>query len=123
MQKIIFTNSRGQSITLGNTRPFILTKIEGTGCPNTTILTSKAPGQDGKSCHGSLLEERILPITAAIVGEDMEDMYRKRQELCSIFNPKIHGKLTYINNAGVHSIDCTVESGPVTSRILHGCVD
>ncbi|RXI58991.1 phage tail family protein [Clostridium tetani] len=112
MQKIIFKNEKGQSITLGNTRPFILTKIENTGSPKTTILNSKAPGQDGCSYHGTLLEERILPITGAIVGKDIEDMYRKRQELCSIFNPKIPGTLTYINNAGEHSIDVVVDSSP-----------
>lgn len=112
MQKIIFTNSRWQSITLGNSRPFILTKIENTGSPQTTILSSKAPGQDGKSYHGSLLEERILPITGGIIGTDIEDMYKKRQELCSIFNPKVKGTLTYINDAGEHSIDVVVESSP-----------
>ncbi|AWZ48460.1 phage tail family protein [Clostridiaceae bacterium 14S0207] len=112
MQKIIFKNQRGQSITLGNTRPFILTKIENTGSPKTTILSSKAPGQDGKSYHGSLLEERILPLTGGIVGTDIEDMYRKRQKLCSIFNPKVQGKLIYINNAGEHSIDVVVEDSP-----------
>lgn len=112
MQKIIFTNSRGQSITLSNSCPFILQKVEGTGSTKTTILSSKAPGQDGKSYHGSLLEERTLPIQGAIVGEDMEDMYRKRQELCSIFNPKVPGTLTYINNAGEHSISVIVEDSP-----------
>ncbi|MCD3217825.1 phage tail family protein [Clostridium botulinum C] len=112
MQKIIFRNSRGQEITLGNSKPFILTKIEGTGSPKSTILSSKAPGQDGKSYHGSLLEERILPINGGIVGTDIEDMYRKRQELCSIFNPKIEGQLIYINDAGEHSINVVVESSP-----------
>lgn len=113
MQKIIFKNSRGQSIILSNTRPYILTKIENTGSPKTTILSSKAPGQDGKSYHGSLLEERILPITGGIVGTDIEDMYRKRQELCSVCNPKIPGKLIYINNAGEYAIDVVVEDSPV----------
>lgn len=112
MQKVIFTNSRGKSITLFNTRPFILVKIGGTGSPQTTILTTKANGQDGKTHHGTLFEERIIPIEGAIVGNNKEDMYRKRQELCSIFNPKISGKLTYVNDAGEHTIDCIVESSP-----------
>ena len=113
MQKVIFTNSRGQSIELGNSAPFILTKIEGTGGTQTTLLTSKVPGQDGKTHHGTLLEERILPIEGAIAGYSVEDMYRRRQELSSIFNPKISGTLTYINSAGEHVIDCIVESSPV----------
>ncbi|MCY6372469.1 phage tail family protein [Clostridium ganghwense] len=110
MEKIIFTNLRGQSIVLKNSGPFIIEKIEGTGSSQTTVLTSKAPSQDGRSYHGTLLEERVLPITGSIVGENVENMYRKRQELCSIFNPKIKGKLKYINNAGEHEINCIVEN-------------
>ncbi|NEZ94315.1 phage tail family protein, partial [Clostridium botulinum] len=75
MQKIIFKNERGQSIELGNSAPFILTKIE-LGSLKTTILTSKSPGQDGKTHHGTFLDERILPIEGAIVGDTVEDMYR-----------------------------------------------
>ncbi|WP_423739170.1 phage tail family protein [Clostridium sporogenes] len=112
LQKLIFKNERGQSIELGNSAPFILTKIEGTGSPKTTILTSKSPGQDGRSHHGTLLEERILPIEGAIVGDTVEDMYTKRQKLCSIFNPKINGTLTYINNASEHVINCIVDTPP-----------
>lgn len=112
MQKIIFKNENGQSIILGNTRPFLLEKIENTGSPQTTIVSSKAPNQDGKSYHGTLLEERILPVTGAIIGNSVEDMYRKRQKLCSTFNPKIQGTLIYTNNAGEHTINCVVESSP-----------
>ncbi|MHB9937901.1 phage tail protein [Clostridium sporogenes] len=111
MQKIIFKNERGQSMELGNSAPFILTKID-LGSLKTTILTSKSPGQDGKTHHGTFLDERILPIEGAIVGDTVEDMYRKRQKLCSIFNPKIKGTLTYINNASEHVINCIVDSSP-----------
>lgn len=96
---------------LGNSAPFILTKID-LGSLKTTILTSKSPGQDGKTHHGTFLDERILPIEGAIVGDTVEDMYRKRQKLCSIFNPKIKGTLTYINNASEHVINCIVDSSP-----------
>lgn len=112
MQKLIFTNSRGQSIELKNSAPFLLTKIEGTGSPKTTILTTKSPNQDGKSYHGTLLEERTLPVTGAIIGDNLEDMYKKRQLLCSIFNPKLKGTLIYINDAGVYEIECVVEDSP-----------
>lgn len=113
MEKLVFMNNRGQSIELKNSGPFLLTKIEGTGSPKTTLLTSKAPNQDGKSYHGSLLEERILPIEGAIIGDSIEDVYRKRKELCSIFNPKIPGTLTYINNYGQYRVDCVIEDSPV----------
>lgn len=112
MEKLIFTNNRGWSIELKNSGPFILTKIGGTGSPKTTLLTSKAPNQDGKSYHGTLIEERILPIEGAIIGNSIEDVYRKRKELCSIFNPKIPGTLNYINDFGEYKIDCVIEDSP-----------
>lgn len=112
MQKIIYTNSRGQSIELKNCAPFVLTKIDGTGGVKTTQLTTKSPGQDGKSHHGTLLEERTLNIEGAVIGTSVQDTYRKRQELCSIFNPKIDGTLTYTNDAGTHKINCKVEDSP-----------
>lgn len=112
MQKAIYTNSRGQSIEFKNCAPFVLTKIDGTGGVKTTLLTTKAPGQDGKSHHGTLLEERPLNLEGAVVGTSVEDTFAKRQQLCSIFNPKLSGTLTYINDAGTHTIECTVEDTP-----------
>ena len=112
MQRIVYTNSRGQSIMLGNSRPFILEKIDGTGGTKNTLLTTKAPGQDGKSYHGTLLEERTLNITGYICGNSLEDMEIKKQQLCSIFNPKFKGKLIYTNNIGEHAIGCIVQDSP-----------
>ena len=112
MQKVIYTNSRSQSITLGNSAPFVLTKIDGTGGSKTTLLTTKAPGQHGKTHHGTLLEERTLNIEGAVVGSNIEDTYKKRELLCSIFNPLIKGTITYTNDAGTHIINCEVDSSP-----------
>ncbi|MBB6716276.1 phage tail family protein [Clostridium gasigenes] len=109
MEKLIFINSRGQSIELGNSAPFLLAKIEGLGFPKTSILSSKAPGQDGKSYQGIFFEERIVPITGAIFGNSVEDMLTKRHELCSFLNPKIPGKLVYINDSRRYEINYIVE--------------
>lgn len=112
MQKVIFKNERGQTITLGNSRPFILTKIGGLGGVNTNLITSKSPYQDGTSHHNTLLEPRIIPIEGGIMGRNREDVYRKREELSSVFNSKVKGTLTYINDALERKIDCIVEVGP-----------
>ncbi|MFL0197008.1 phage tail family protein [Clostridium sp. WILCCON 0269] len=111
MQQIVYTNSRGQSITL-NSRPFVLEKIDGTGGTKTTLLTTKAPGQDGKSYHGTLLEERSLNITGTICANSLEDLYIKKQQICSVFNPKLLGSLIYTNDVSSHTIDCVVEDSP-----------
>lgn len=111
MQKLIFINSRGQSVEFGNSGPFVLQKFD-PNPPKTTILNSKAPGQDGKSYEGTLLEETILLLEVAIIGESSEDMFKRRQELYSILNPKLMGTLIYKNDWGEHKIQCVVQDGP-----------
>lgn len=110
-QKLIYTNSRGQSIELKNSGPFLLQKFD-PDMPKTTLLTTKAPGQDGKSYHGTLLEERPLNIEVAILGDSSEDLFSKRKQLNAIFNPKLSGTLTYTNSAGTYKIECQVQDGP-----------
>lgn len=108
MQKLTFINSRGQSIALSTLPPFILTKFD-TGSPKTTILTSKAPGQDGKTHEGTLLEEGTFNIEGRIKGASPEDVFKKWHQLCNIFNPKLTGTLIYENDAGEHEIGCSTE--------------
>ena len=111
MQRLIFTNSRGQSVELTNSAPFILQKIEGTGKVDAEIQTSKAPYQDGETLQDVILSMRAVTIEGAVHGADREDMYNKRQHLCSVFNPKLReGVLTYQNDF-------------ITKRILAVCDD
>lgn len=112
MQKIIFENEKGQRVEFKNSRPFILTDIEGVGGVETSLITTKSPYQDGTTHHNTLLNERILVIKGGIMGLDKEDMFKKRQELSSIFSPKMEGRLTYKNDALERSIDCVIELGP-----------
>ena len=112
MQKLIFTNSRNQSIEIKSFGSFILKKFD-PGAPKTTILSTKAPGQDGKTYHDTLLEEKSPQIEGIIRGINEADLYNKRVQLNSVFNPKIKGILTYITDAGTHIIDCVVQDSPV----------
>lgn len=111
MQKLLYTNSRGQSIELKNSGPFLLQKFD-PDTPKSTILSSKAPGQDGKTYHGTLLEERVLNIEVAVFGDNSADMYAQRKKLCSIFNPKLTGTLTYTNDNGEYKIGCSTLDSP-----------
>jgi hypothetical protein len=111
MQKLIYTNLRGQSVELKNTGPFLLQKFD-PDTPKSTILSTKAPGQDGKTYHGTLLEERVLNIEVAVFGDNSADMYMQRKKLCSIFNPKLTGTLTYINDGGEYKINCSPLDSP-----------
>ena len=110
MQKLVFTNSRGQSVELTNSAPFVLQKIGGTGNVDTDIQTSKAPYQDGETLHDALLSKRVITIEATAAGADIADMYSKRQLLCSVFNPKLgQGVLTYQNDHTTKQIKAICE--------------
>ncbi len=113
MQKLTFTNSRGESIVFGNSAPFILSKIEGTGGANTNIITTKAPGQDGSTVDEVTLVERPLPMEAAIAARTPEEMYSLRKKLSRVLNPKNGtGTLKYENDAGVYEIKAIAEESP-----------
>ncbi len=96
MEKVTFTNSKGQSIELGNDGPFILTKIEGTGAVNADIQSQKSPYQDGETYLSNTLESRSIPIEIMILGENETDIANKRHKLLRVFNPKLgQGRLIY----------------------------
>lgn len=111
-EKLIYTNSRGRSIEISNSTSFLLTSFD-PGVPQSNIITSKAPGQDGKTYHGTVLDERPPSIEGSIMGDSVEDMYEKRKELCNVFNPKLMGTLIYTNGYKTYKISCTPQETPV----------
>jgi len=114
MERIIFINSKGQSVELGYSAPFILTKIEGTGAVNVNIQSSKSPYQDGVSYHGNTLEPRSLSIEIMIIAENIEEMMNYRRKLSNIFNPKLNeGTLIYEISGVRREIKAISELAPV----------
>lgn len=113
MQRVIYTNSRGESIILGNFRPFLLASIEGTGAVDTDVQMQKAPGQDGSTPIDTLLEPRVLPIEVSILANDKEEVYQYRQQLSRVFNPKLNGRLRYEYKGGVKEVECLIDQAPV----------
>lgn len=111
MQKINYTNDHGQSIELSISGPFKLKKFD-PGTLKTAIISTKAPNQDGRTHHSTLLEERTPQVEGIIEGTSNEDLFNKKGKLYNIFNPKIKGTLTYTNDAGTHKIRCSVQDGP-----------
>lgn len=99
MQKLICRNSKGQEIKLGNSRPFLLEKIENGANTSANISTSNNLG-DGVSIDDISIKERLLLISAAIYAKNKEDLELKRAYLTSLFNPKLgEMEFIYTNNA------------------------
>ncbi|MDF1510602.1 phage tail family protein [Robertmurraya sp. DFI.2.37] len=112
MQKLIFTNSRGQSITLDNSSPYTLSKVEGLGDVDADIQTQKAPFQNGSTFIDSTLEERHILIEVSM-SVDYERISDTRSLFSSVFNPILgEGKLTYIFGDAVKEINAVSEHLP-----------
>lgn len=114
MEKIIFTNSQGQSIEFGSSKPYILQFLSGVGGIETELYMEKSPFQDGSTYLDTGLNPRVISLEAAIIGEDDADLYNKRHRLLNILNPKLgKGKLTYSYAGGKKEIECTIDAPPV----------
>lgn len=112
MAKLIYTNSRGDSIELGQSAPFFITKIEGFSDVENNISTIKSPNQDGESVVSENLDPRYIVIQGEYYFKDKQE---GRNKLIKIFNPKLSGKLKYINGNMVREINCKAERTPIIS--------
>lgn len=109
--EISYTNSSGESITLRQSRPYFLTKIDGTGSLRQTVNTFKAPQQDGAFYISSTLDMRNITLEGTIVASSPDDAYAKRERFLKIFSPKKNGTLVYRKRR----IACVVEEAGFTA--------
>jgi hypothetical protein len=65
--ELTYINADGRSITLKQSRPYFLTKIDGTGNIRQTVNTFKAPDQDGAFYISSTLDMRNIILEGTIV--------------------------------------------------------
>lgn len=100
MEKLIFTNAKGQSLTFSNDGKFRWVNVDDLGALNATSQTSVGPYQDGATPEGNAyFEPKVLTLEVLIITDDRAAALR---EINSTLNPKLGlGRLTYeINGAG-----------------------
>lgn len=113
-EKFIYINSKGQSVELGNTAPFIMLNHDGVGAVQAHVQMQKSPFQDGMTYIDSLLEVRPINIQLVIMAPSQNELFSKRAELVSVFSPKLGpGKLRYRTGNEEKEIDAVVELAPV----------
>ena len=114
MEKIIFTNARGQSVELKNSRPFVMEYLSGKGDVSADVQMQSAPFQDGQTYIDSTLQTRSLSMQISIMAESQNDLLEKRQYLASVFNPKLGpGTVIYENGDVQREIKALPENVPV----------
>ena len=105
-----YTNEGGDSITLKQSRPYFLTKIDGMGNVRQTVNTFKAPEQDGAFYISSTLDMRNITLEGTVVADTPDEAYTRRQRFLQIFSPKLRGTLLYRGR----QISCVVEEAGFT---------
>lgn len=108
MQKVTFTNARGETVELFQ-QPFFLDKIEGLGDVDADVQSQKSRGQNGSTPTITTLQERHIPIEVVI----LDNLLLNRQLLSKVFNPNLGpGTLTYQNDISTRVIQATSEHVP-----------
>ncbi|MEW6661970.1 MAG: phage tail family protein [Bacillota bacterium] len=114
MERVTFTNSRGQSVVISSQEPFFLDSISGTGASGVDTQMQKAPYQDGKTYIDTVIEPRLINIEVLLLTETQEEIFAGRRELVQVFNPKLGpGVLKYEYPGGVKEIPAVPDLAPV----------
>lgn len=114
MEQITYTNKRGQSVVLGASAPYILTKTDGAGAVPADVQTQKAPYQDGVTHINTVLEPRTLTLEVWVLGVNEAETYRHRRTLAQVLSPKLGpGMLRYQYADQVREIEAVPELAPV----------
>ena len=103
--EITYINNGGESITLRQSRPFFLTKIDGTGNTKQSVKTFQAPQQDGAFYISSSLNMRNITIEGTVITQTPDEAYAQRRRFLHVFTPKKHGLFFYRGR----QIPCVVE--------------
>ena len=110
MQRLIWTNAKGDSINLtsGN---FGITNWEGFANSPLNIQSQQVPFEDGSVFLDGLIENRELSVTLALNDDgDLEKRYRLRRGLIKKLNPKLgEGYLIYTNDFISKRIKCIAQ--------------
>jgi hypothetical protein len=103
--ELTYINTAGERLTLKQTRPFFLTKLDGTGSTRQSVNTFKAPDQDGAFYISSTLDMRNITLEGTVVADTADEAYAHRKRYLRIFTPKQQGTLIYRQR----QIACVVE--------------
>lgn len=113
MEKLIFINSKGVSIEIGNQAPFVLKKIKGLDGIDAQVQTKKSPFQYGKSYVDTNIDERLISIKLVLLNDSVEEKFKLREQLLRVFNPLLReGTLKYIYGEKEKEIKVAVDQAP-----------
>ncbi|MBN2796236.1 MAG: phage tail family protein [Clostridia bacterium] len=112
MRSLKITSENGSSISIGQTNPYMLQVLEGTGIPDSTKESVKSPNQDGSTHIQTLLEDREIELEFGILESDFPTLFNLKEVVCRTLNPKYALTIVYDYPGGSKKIIGRL-SGPV----------
>ena len=107
MEKIRFTNPRGESIEFMYGGNYLIESYSGFGNSAIEATNIKGYAQQGYSFGGALFGLRTIQLNVLISTSSLEETYERRCYLARVFNPTLgQGVLRYENNHGVWCLNC-----------------
>lgn len=107
-----YKNTDGQTLELGQKRPFLITSREGLEQVENEITSTTQYNLDGAQLVGQRLNTRLITLKGEVVGEYQDELEELRKDLISVFNPKIAGALEYHVGDNIYTIDVLAETAP-----------
>ncbi|SHJ64685.1 Phage tail protein [Hathewaya proteolytica DSM 3090] len=112
MKTLIYRNCKGMAITITNSMPFVLQKLEISNGIN--INTVKGIKQNGNTYLNNSLDNKDINIDITITANTLVELEELKSRLYKVFNPKLGlGELIYIDNFKQRKIKCMVATMPI----------
>lgn len=118
-EKLIYTNSRGESIELGLNSVYhcnVSKDVDGIAGVTNVIYSTNSMGQHGDTYVGQRIEARDIDILAHINTRDKAQALELRRQMLKIFNPELSGTLTYEYGSFKRVINCRTHGEPKLER-------
>lgn len=94
LSSVVITNTKGESITLGNAAPIFLERIDGVGNIGVELENQKSPKQDGLTYIDNTFSSRNISLEGIIIcKEDPEGVMKIKRKIQRVLNPKL-GEIT-----------------------------
>lgn len=118
-EKLIFTNSRGESLEFGTDSIYFCNVSKDAGGiagVASVIYSTNSMGQHGDTYVGQRIEARDIDILGHINTRDKEQALRLRRLMLKTLNPELGGTLVYEYGGFKRVIDCRLFGEPKIER-------
>lgn len=117
MEKFVYKNSLGRTITIDYAGNYMLDSYDGLTASEILPITTTGYKQNGSTFISTNLGIRMIELKFGIFANSALDMYTKRREIVGVFNPLLgEGTLTYTNDFISKSINVVVTEAPTPAE-------